>query len=59
MSFDIDAYKNARLREMEQEAREDLAKTVAALHERITQLEESLHTKLDALLKVSKQAKKD
>jgi hypothetical protein len=46
MPFDMEAYKAARLKEAESQAREDLAKTVVALHERIEQLEQSMHTKL-------------
>jgi hypothetical protein len=57
MSIDIEAYKLARSREIETEAREELAKSVASLHERITLLEQSLHAKLEELLRHAKPAR--
>lgn len=36
--FDIDAYKTARLQQLDQESREDLARQVALLHEKVDQL---------------------
>jgi hypothetical protein len=55
MSFDIEAYKNARIREIENTAREDLAKAVIALHEKV----DSLEATIKSLVEHIKNKKKD
>lgn len=51
MSFDIDAYKRSRMADEQNEARENLAKSVAMLHMKLDQI-------LELLKPAEKEAKK-
>lgn len=51
MSFDIEAFKQARIREIENTAREDLAKAVAALHQKVESLEDTIKSLVDHIKK--------